>query len=417
MGLDSDQRQPYPMRLEESKLSEPRLVKLGQKTEYLYAQPFSVVIHKALITLVHHPLTGIKTLGCLCKDTVKLLFQRSFSPKKTQHFLEAFGLVLHIAYRFIHGAALARELKARQIEHLHIHFIDAPTDIGMYASLVSGIPFSVTAHANDIFTRNWLLSEKGTRAQAIATISDFNVTRLSDQGVPRSKLSIVRCGVDSNAFTPRAFKNKSDTVRFGFLGRLIEKKGLHILLDALSKLHQQQVPFLLECVGDGPWKTQLLQQCVGNEPAITKNIQKVVVNTEFVLHDTPGILWPKIINPHSGYRLAIIGAIKNTAIDFEDIACYAIETLTQHYPAQLIERYQLSELPSIAYDCLTEIGAKRGAKQAGGRINQHKAAEILIHDLRNRIFGPITLETPTMIENELSLIPTPPTNHANLITK
>ena len=73
------------------------------------------------------------------------------------------------------------------------------------------------------------------------------MTRLSDQAVPRSKLSIVRCGVDSNAFTPRAFKNKSDTVRFGFLGRLIEKKGLHILLDALSKLHQQQVPFLLEC--------------------------------------------------------------------------------------------------------------------------------------------------------------------------
>ena len=142
-------------------------------------------------------------------------------------------------------------------------------------------------------------------------------------------------------------------------------------------------------------------------PLSQKTYKKVVVNTEFVLHDTPGILWPKIINPHSGYRLAIIGAIKNTAIDFEDIACYAIETLTQHYPAQLIERYQLSELPFIAYDCLAGIKS----------VAQNKLVVVLI-DIKppkysymisaNCIFGPTTLETPTMIENELSLIPAQP---------
>ena len=139
---------------------------------------------------------------------------------------------------------------------------------------------------------------------------------------------------------------------------------------------------------------------VGNEPAVTKNIQKVTVHPEFILHDTPGILWPKIENPHSAYRLAMIGSIRNTAIDFEDIACYAAESLMARYPERLSERYQLNELPEIGYDCLAAIGAKRGAKQSGGRVNMHKAAELFIQDLRNGTLGRLSLETPEMIANE-----------------
>jgi len=53
---------------------------------------------------------------------------------------------------------------------------------------------------------------------------------------------------------------------------------------------------------------------VGNEPAITKRQQKIILDNGIELMDTPGFLWPKIHNVNSGYRLAVTGAIKSTAM-------------------------------------------------------------------------------------------------------
>lgn len=139
---------------------------------------------------------------------------------------------------------------------------------------------------------------------------------------------------------------------------------------------------------------------VGDEPAVTKQQQKVVLDDKVILHDTPGMLWPKIENPHSGYRLAMIGSIKNTAVEFEDMGFYAAESLLKLYPERLIERYKLDEKPRSELECLEALGRKRGAKQAGGRINLHKASEILIHDLRAGLLGLVTLETPAMMTAE-----------------
>ena len=146
---------------------------------------------------------------------------------------------------------------------------------------------------------------------------------------------------------------------------------------------------------------------VGDEPAVTKQQQKVYlkpkdVEREVILHDTPGILWPKIHNPHSGYRLAILGSIKNTATDYDDLGCYASETLLHQYPEALSKRYGLSHLPASDIELLESIGAKRGAKQSKGRINLHKVSEILIHDIRSGALGKLSLETPDMIQREIA---------------
>ena len=139
---------------------------------------------------------------------------------------------------------------------------------------------------------------------------------------------------------------------------------------------------------------------VGNEPAITKRQQKVSLNENVILHDSPGILWPKFTNQHSGYRLAVIGSIKNTAIDIEDIGFYAAEFFINHYSENICERYDLETMPTTAIDLLENIGFKRGAKQAGGRVNLHKVSEILLNDLRSGNLGNLTLETPSYIEKE-----------------
>src|SRR5690606_32387638 len=58
----------------------------------------------------------------------------------------------------------------------------------------------------------------------------------------------------------------------------------------------------------------------GNEPAVTKANQMIDLKNGIVLSDTPGILWPKFENEQSGYRLAASGAVKDTAMEYTDVA-------------------------------------------------------------------------------------------------
>ncbi len=139
----------------------------------------------------------------------------------------------------------------------------------------------------------------------------------------------------------------------------------------------------------------------GNEPAVTKQQQRIKLPNNIVLLDTPGFLWPKLAPEDCGYRLAISGAIKNTVIEFEDVAMYLAEFLMQHYPDALQQRYQLREIPQTGIELFDLIGQRRGCMRRGGIADTHKVSEILINEFRDGQLGRITLETPEMIENQL----------------
>ena len=139
----------------------------------------------------------------------------------------------------------------------------------------------------------------------------------------------------------------------------------------------------------------------GNQPAVTRRQQRINLQNGIVLSDTPGILWPKVENPHSGFRLAATGAVKDTAMEYDEVAFYTVEYLAQAYPDKLKERYQIEELPESDVELMEEIGRRRGALRSGGRVDLHKASEILLHELRAGILGQVTLEHPDMITEEL----------------
>ena len=138
----------------------------------------------------------------------------------------------------------------------------------------------------------------------------------------------------------------------------------------------------------------------GNEPAVTKRQQRINLKNGIVLSDTPGILWPKVDNEASSYRLAVTGAIKDTAMEYEDVAMFAAEYFLKAYPEAIVERYKLKELPKDDIGLLEAIGRKRGALRPGGRIDLHKASELLLHEFRSGKIGQLSLETPTMAEAE-----------------
>ena len=141
----------------------------------------------------------------------------------------------------------------------------------------------------------------------------------------------------------------------------------------------------------------------GNEAAVTRHQQRIKISDDVVLFDTPGLLWGNINNEHSGYRLAISGAIKDTAFDSDDAAFYLAEMLIKNYPDMLMERYQLTSAPQTELALIESIGRLRGCLRAGGQVELDKACKILINEFRLGTLGRITLENPSDFSQEMVL--------------
>jgi ribosome biogenesis GTPase A len=135
---------------------------------------------------------------------------------------------------------------------------------------------------------------------------------------------------------------------------------------------------------------------VGNEPAVTKARQEIRLSEDLVLLDTPGMLWPKLDDQVAAYRLAISGAIRNTAIDLADVGLQAVTFLQQRYPGALQKRYQIATEGVEPTRLLEEIGIKRGCLVRGG-VEFTKAGEVVLNDLRTGKLGRLSLETPADI--------------------
>ncbi|WP_299176553.1 ribosome biogenesis GTPase YlqF [uncultured Neptuniibacter sp.] len=132
---------------------------------------------------------------------------------------------------------------------------------------------------------------------------------------------------------------------------------------------------------------------VGNEPAVTKSQQRFTTRNGMALSDTPGILWPKIEDIDSGYRLAASGAIKDTAIEHEDVAIFAAGFMKSDYPDRLIERFKIKEVPDTSEAVLDEIGRRRGCLRPGGIVDRNKASTLLLNEIRSGKLGKISFET------------------------
>ncbi len=137
----------------------------------------------------------------------------------------------------------------------------------------------------------------------------------------------------------------------------------------------------------------------GDEAGITRNEQRIALADDFYLFDTPGMLWPRIVVPESGFNLAASGAVGRNAYDDQEVALELLAKLKNAYAPLLEARYRLglsAEAMAALHDdeLLDAIGRKRGALAGGGAVNGQKAAELVIADFRSGALGRITLETP-----------------------
>ena len=138
----------------------------------------------------------------------------------------------------------------------------------------------------------------------------------------------------------------------------------------------------------------------GNEPAVTKAQQRIKLDGGITLSDTPGVMWPNVENKNSGYRLATTGAIRDTAMDYTDVAFFAAAYMAKTYPERLTTRYELEQLPDHELEILEAIGRKRGCLRSGGQVDLDRVSKLFITELRAGTLGLISLETPAVMEVE-----------------
>ena len=159
--------------------------------------------------------------------------------------------------RFGQALVLAHELPA-EVAALHAHFLQTPASVARYAALLTGLPWSLSAHAKDIWTTpEWEKREKLEEARWAVTCTAAGAAHLRSLA-PRADLELIYHGLDLARFPamPRAAsardgRDAADPVRLLSVGRMVEKKGIDILIEALARL-PAALSWRLEHVGGGP---------------------------------------------------------------------------------------------------------------------------------------------------------------------
>ena len=157
---------------------------------------------------------------------------------------------------------LARAVRERRITHLHAHFATVATNVTRLASRLSGVPYSFTAHAKDIYhdeVEEADLRRKLQQAVTVVTVSDYNRNHLRDRfGDDAARVRRIYNGLDLQEFPYAPPENRPPLVMG--VGRLVDKKGFGDLIEACALLDQRGRKFRCEIIGDGVLKAALAEK-------------------------------------------------------------------------------------------------------------------------------------------------------------
>lgn len=162
-----------------------------------------------------------------------------------------------------YAALWARRARARGICHVHAHFARHPAVAALAMAHLTGITFSFTGHAQDIYHHPDMLRTKVRRARFVVVISRLLRDRYVRPLVATRDLAhvhVVRCGVETETYQAIQRRDLHGPPRVLTVARLVEGKGLAILIEACRLLKQRGCDVRCQIIGDGPLRDELEQQ-------------------------------------------------------------------------------------------------------------------------------------------------------------
>jgi glycosyltransferase involved in cell wall biosynthesis len=154
---------------------------------------------------------------------------------------------------FRRAALVARRTKSEGARHVHAHFAGASADVGRMAAALAGVPFSLTAHAVDMWhaVNTPDLPRRASGAKAVITATEYNAEHLRVilPGVP---VHVVRYAIAAQELAPAPADGPLLCV-----ARFVPKKAVDVLIRALPLLPPEHAAIRLELIGDGPLEAEM----------------------------------------------------------------------------------------------------------------------------------------------------------------
>jgi glycosyltransferase involved in cell wall biosynthesis len=227
-------RQPDPFAMT------PEVRRLAQKTKYI----LPVTWYKFLMANLYLMITRAKDYF----STLFYLLTRSHDKLSLRA-----KTILH----FAEGIRATEILIAEGVNHIHAHFADRAAIVALVASRILKIPYSLTAHANDIYVSPVMLSEKIKNAKFTTTCTAYNKDYLERKFGQRVEL--IYHGIeltDKYSDSPETI-NESRAPFILSVGQLNEKKGFLYLIEACGLLKSHGRNIRCEIIGEGPGRKDL----------------------------------------------------------------------------------------------------------------------------------------------------------------
>ncbi len=238
----------FPMRLPRESFSHASVKKIKARVDYLPTELFADffrLLRPNIFLAAKKPGNFKNTLATAARGISK---GKELATLK--HLLQA-GYLTHTHLD-----------KDRSIAQLHGHFAHSPTSVTMFASLLSGVPFSFTAHAKDIYTSSReKLRKKIAQAQFVVTCTRHNADYLKAiAGNCSTPIYCIYHGIDLHLFQQTVARAEThEPYAILTVARLTPKKGLPTIYQALAELQRRGIRFQHTLIGDGDDREKILR--------------------------------------------------------------------------------------------------------------------------------------------------------------